>query len=245
MVSYIVDESGNKTHAVVPIREWEKIKEDIYFNEDKNSSYPEEHISKIINFLKDNNNQSIQSWKAHYEEYYNYYNKLDFVDFMVLYLYRSGFFGVTFSDEIYENIDMNKSDLFLTHIEVSNINYVTKNDDAIDWKVYKDIRDNIAVTTEQEFLMYFHSKVKFTSESIEYFKQRYKRVHKNAERDRLFVYDIYILFGSGFVNTPKKLIFKDIEKSQAQYIAKHLYKDNISQVYRAGKEAQERIALFN
>jgi len=245
MISYIVDENGNKTHAIVPIKQWTEIEAEMLLNQDKGSSYPEEHISNTIHFLKENRNIDVTLWKKKYELYFNYYNKLDLVDFMVLYLYRSGFFGIVFDDEAYEKVDMNTSNLFLEHLSLSNIKYVTKEDKSLTWQIYKEVRDKIDSTTEQEFLLYFHSRLKFTNSSVDYFKEQYKRVHRNAERDRLFVYDLYILFGNKHVHVPKKYLFNELEKTPAQYIAKYLYKENISQVYRAGKEAAERVAVFN
>lgn len=243
MISYIVDEDGIKTHAVVPIREWQKIKEENFLSTVDIISYPDKHVEDTIEFLKTLENLSVDEWKKSYEEHYSYYNKLDIVDFMVLYLFRSGKFGTIFGEEIEQNIDAKDTILFDDDMFMSTIRVIKKDGSPLDWGMYSSIRKKIGVSSEQEFLSYFHSKMKFDNDSIEYFKNRYKRLHRNAEKDRLFVYDLHVLFSDNWVKISYEDTFKKPEEI-AKYLAKYLYNENISQVYRASKEAQDRIDTF-
>ncbi|WP_372998984.1 hypothetical protein [Sulfurimonas sp.] len=242
MISYVVDEDGNKTYALVPINVWEKLKTDNYVTSMTEKDYPEYHLLNTINFLGSINRNSVDSWKKFYEGYFEYYNKLDVVDFIILYLFRSDKFLVVFDEEIEHADRMNEYDSFHEHFTIHSMQITKKDGTRIDWKLYTTIREKIGTISEQEFLTLFHSKLKFTDESIENFKHRYKRVHRSAERDRLFVYDLSILLMNNLEDIQKKeRVLDELQNDVSQYLANNLYNGNLSQVYRAKKEAQEKI----
>jgi len=242
MISYIIDENGNKTHAVVPINLWETLKTKEYIASMTEKEYPEYHLLSIIDFLENINSNPVDSWKKYYEEYFEYYNKLAVDDFIVLYLFRSTKFLTVFDGEIEHADRMNEDKLFQDYFSVHGMHITQKDGRRIDWNLYTMIREKIGTISEQEFLTLFHSKLKLTENSIEDFKRRYKRLHRSAERDRLFVYDLSVLLMNNFSDIQKKKrVLDELKNDVSQYLAKHLYNGNLSQVYRAKKEAQDKI----
>jgi len=212
--------------------------------------YPHYHIANTVEFLKKINTLKGNDWKKKYEDFFDYYNKFDIVDFMVLYLFRSIQFSTIFEEEVDANAEsIDASNLLYEHFSFYRMQLLKKDGLAIDWNTYVSVREKIGTSSEQEFLAYFHTKLKFDNQSIKLFKNTYKRLHRNAERDRLFIYDMIFLLASGYIKIGKEKNFLvDISKSipgMAKYLANHLYNGNVSQVYRAAKEAEERISLFN
>ncbi len=241
MLSYIIDEKGNKTHVVIPIEEWKRIKEMESLSSINVDSFPEQHISNLIDFLKKIDNLPVEAWKKAYEEHYSYYEKLDVVDLMILYLFRSGELGTIFDDELDHDIPEEDTSVITGGFSARRVDIVKKDGSALDWKTYSLLREKIGISSEQEFLVHFHSHVKFADKYISLFKEKYSRLHRNAERDRLFVYDLNYLYADNIVVKAQEFYPKS---STAKYIAEHLYNSNLSQVYRATKEATERISFF-
>lgn len=244
MISYLVDEDGNRSHAVVPIHEWKNMQRKDYLSTLDFMTFPEKHVINILNFLETLENYSIDDWKKSYDSYFDYYNKLDMIDFMVLYLFRSGTLGTLFDEETEKNMGENDTSLFddTDRMHMTRIQLLKKDGSMFDWGAYTSVRKKIGISSEQEFLTYFHETLKFTDTSIEYFKTKYKRLHRNSEKDRLFIYDLNVLYADSFVKPEKDFFIEP--QSVAKYLAKHLYNGNISQVYRATKEANERVQSF-
>ena len=254
MISYLVDADGNRTHAVVPIHEWENMEGKDSLSMLDFMTYPQQHVMNTISFLKTLENSSVDDWKKAYDNYFDYYNKLDMIDFMVLYLFRSGILGTQFDEDTENNMQADDTSLFdATSISRHQIEVVKKDGSPFDWGAYKSIRRKIGISSEQEFLIYFHETLKFKETSIENFKGRYTRLHRNSEKDRLFIYDLNVLYGQHLVSIEGhygKSLVTQLEHSFIEpfdigkYLAKYLYNGNVSQVYRATKEAHERVGFF-
>ncbi|TKI70897.1 hypothetical protein FCU45_00460 [Sulfurimonas crateris] len=245
MVSFLMDENGKKTHAVIPIEEWEKI--ELYIQQDEQSEislYPSFHIKNVLSFIKEHNDLSLSEWQTVYENFYSYYKKLDIKDVMALQLFRAGILGRAYIENnivVYEELFKPRPIKFL----------IEKDGSPIKEKSLKILREAVANCSEYNFLDIFNKTVSFDPDLISDYRSEYKRLRRDAERDRMFIYDLDVLYSIQMFNSDKEFqqIFTNDENISIgefrglinKYIAEHLYNGNVSQVYRAAKEGAERV----
>ena len=100
MINYLTDEYGNKTHVVIPIDEWLKIRDQenkglVISNYDQiQSSYPIVHLRKIMYLVSGMENMPIDEWNKQYNDYFQYFGTLKSKDIGLLYLIRNDDFKI-------------------------------------------------------------------------------------------------------------------------------------------------------
>jgi len=256
-INYMIDEDGKKTHAVVPLHIWNKIKLDAYASmKSWNGSYPCTQVRKVLEFIKENQDLSSEQWQTAYEEFYAYYEKLDIEDILALYLFRSSLLACSFEDDIDEFAGEKPEgdSLYEDHFVLSRFNILTKDGGKLPRATYNLVRERISWLTDEEFLSMFKKYLSFDKESIKEYREQHKRIRKSAERDRMFIYDVHHLFGGNIcdeLNNEFDMLFgngdrnqKDIIKEINIFLAKQLYNGNLSQVYRTAGEASQRVQMF-
>lgn len=229
MVSYLTDEYGNKTHAVVPIEEWLKICDQknkglVISNYDQvQSSYPIIHLRKILPLVMGMDNTPVDKWKEQYNDYFGYMNNLKAKDIALLYLIRSSDFRAF----------IRKSDKQMIPGGLNAIYFIySKDKKPLTSEEVKKLNDNLYSMDEQSFIRFFHENYRFR-DPIK------KKIRISAEIDRLFIYDVmetYPLYMDAYYK-----INKDEALSK---LMKYVYSDSSAaktQVQRALREADERI----
>jgi len=233
MISYIIDENGIKTHAVVPMESWLCItmlaEEDIKKNKDKISfpiviqnDYPMKHLQKLVPLVEAMDYDSVDKWKKEYKTFFRYMEGLKFKDVSLLYFIRSEDFRRSLSH--YE--DDGQRDTFSFYYSI-----VSRNSGNLTLKEAKELHDALYTLDDEEFLNFFNKNYKHNVEE--------KKIRIEAEINRLFVYDVMEMF-------PKHMdIYYDIGIKEAQSkLMKYLYSDKKgakTQVQRALREASDRM----
>lgn len=250
-LKFIIDKDDNKTDVLIPINEWATIKEIIIshtkdelskidkekkliFN--KNMIFPSSYLD-ILHLLAKLSDHSEKHWLEIYNNYFKYFESLNKEDIQFLYFLRKNLFiRLDDPEEIQLHIDMLLEKYQLTNFVGQNITI----------NQYQDLINKCTDLNEISFLQYFSTNYKIILQ-----KSDSSRIKRKAERDRLFIYDIFLLldFVSEFIknNFDEKEIYdysnmnkKDIIEDLSQI----LYNGNKSQIYRAKQEAQIKIDAF-
>jgi len=235
MVSYIIDENGNKTHVVVPMEKWlyysnlaeediDKYKNTEVFPIIIKDDYPMKHLEKMVPLVEAMDYDSVDKWKKEYKSFFRYMEGLKHKDIDMLYLIRSDEFRNMLSK--YE--DAEKRNTFSFYYSI-----VSRNSGNLTLKEAKELNDSLYRLNDEEFLNFFNKNYKHTTED--------KKIRIEAEINRLFIYDLMEIY-------PKYMELEyDITKKEAQAkLMKFLYegrKGAKTQVQRALKEANIRIVF--
>jgi len=85
MISYIVDEDGNKTHVIIPIEAWEQVQN--VDNKEKNSQIMEvppiedlcvdKHLKNLVPLVEGMELLSVEDWQKEYKEFFKYMEGLE------------------------------------------------------------------------------------------------------------------------------------------------------------------------
>lgn len=260
-IGYITDKNGDRTHAVIPIQEWDRIREMAYSSQHRRfEAYPVQHLKNVLEFIIKTRDLNVNDWRQKYEEFYSYYNELSVEDIMVLYIFRSGGFSIESNDFIMqffnEDNEQDEAEFEAMVWDASgSMGIRTVNGQEVTPTPFLLIGSSIANTSEEEFIKKFYTQLSIDFGTIDYFKHVHKRIRKEAERDRLFIYDLTVLFADDKCGLADEYAFlftdeskpssKDIKAAVVKYIASRLYNDNPSQVYRAAKEAVERVKTLS
>lgn len=246
-VNYIIDGNANKTHVVIPMDLWGKIKHHVDLEEDGQIvSWPKKHMYNLMNFVKETNDLPVDKWKQAYEKFYNYYETLKLEDILALYLFRSNIWSEPQKEDLSATVTYWKT--FHTY-EVSSL--LEKTGKVITVKTLRKIRNQISELDEQDFIKLYNKELYLHEDFITEYKSKYQRLRRSTERDRLFIYDLGEAFAlsNGELNKEYRDLFTqdddlipgDLKGKVYEYIANRLYNGNISQVYRAAKEASDRM----
>lgn len=247
MVNYIVDEDGIKTHAVIPIDEWEKMQINI---PEKSTSFFNSQLATVTAFIKDNNHLNINEWKEAYEKHFSYYKKLEFEDFLALHLLRTSYIT---DARVQDNIVLVPEGFGFSMRPVKWL--LEKDGTVIKEKSLKLLKDAKKSGSEKNFLEVFHQVVYFDPDLIADYRSDYQRLRRDAERDRLFIYDLDSRYAVGAKGNDKEfekiftndddIIIGDLRRLIRKYLAKRLYNGNLSRISRAASEGEERINSIN
>lgn len=241
MVSYIVDENGDKTHAVIPINEWVRIKsmsvEDELLGYVKNmsDSVKGKFLPSIIfdmsmlfsNLDVETNIEEIMN------SHYKYFELVSSKDIGLLYLMRTAdlnmFMLLDFQEE---NIEKGLEE-FDKLFSIKNLQ--GKKLTIEEFKKLQHIF--LFISTPLEVLNKFNQSFQIGTTGFS------KRVRKDAEIRRLFFYDFSTLYPALF---PEKLGEYGGMKEIMENLAEAIYSQNvkesaITQMYKAIRDAKERI----
>ena len=232
MISYIVDEDGNRTHAVVPINEWNNIVNEKNIIKPIIKTMPvledlcsKKHLENILPLVKDMDILSEEEWDKEYKQFFKYMETLKYKDIYLLYLIRS--------DEFIYNInhcdsedDLDRFNMYYGISRLSGVDLVISD--------YKELSKAVYTLGDSEFLKYFNSNYKFKNISD-------KKIRLDAEINRLFIFDLMERF-------PKCMeVEYDIRPKEAQKkLMKFLYNNQSgakTQVQRALKHMRNNTAL--
>ncbi len=243
MVSYIVDEYGNETHAVVPIDEWENIQSilspenismgtiectkkamhgraipSVVFdiNTIMNKIDTEKNINEIINI------------------HYKYLELFDSKDIGLLYLIRTVGFNMYMLLDVPLNNNTNELlDQFYELFQIKNLH-----NEKLKYEEFKSLQKIFLLTaTPKELVNTFK---KYFQLGVSGFS---KRIRKDAEIKRLFFYDFSVLYPLVF---PDKITELGELKEKTEDLAEIIYSKNtkssaIAQMYKAIRDSKERI----
>ncbi|WP_152183158.1 hypothetical protein [Sulfurimonas indica] len=229
MINYIVDEYGNKTHAIVPIDEWLKIMHEqkisglsVHNYDLSQSSYHIVHLRKILHLLTAMEKIPVEEWQEQFKKYFSYYHYLKSADIGLLYLLRNKDFIHLLSNYSDENAQELYSTYFISSKKKKPLSEIE----------FKTLHDKIFILDEAPFLLYFHDNYKYVFEVQ-------KKIRYNAEAKRLFVYDIMEVFPIYMTS------YYNITKEDAQNkLMQYLYNNKNgakTQLQRALREADDRI----
>lgn len=241
MVSYVVDVDGKRTHIMIPIDEWENMGIDIF---NKPLLFSDSHISVVTSFIKENHHLNVIEWKKAYSDFYQYYKQLNIQDILALYLFRS----LVISQAYVENNNVVYKSLF-TVFPIKNL--LEKDGSYIKEKSLKVLQKAMRQNSEIYFIQVFKKTVDFNPEFLHKYKTENQRLRRDAERDRLFIYDLEVGYAISMYNqdiefqniftNDKNITPGNLSGLIRQYIAERLYNGNKSQVSRACIEGEERL----
>lgn len=229
MISYIVDENGNKTHVVIPIEEWDTIgvKQNnnhttmmpVFFDD-----CPNKQLYKMLPLIESMELDSIKDWKKQYKIFYKYMERLKSHDIEILYLIRSNEF-------IYNISHCDNEDILDRIILYYGISKVL--DSALTIDDCKEISRAVFTMDDETFLKFFNGKYKINAKD--------RKIRIDAEINRLFIYDLMERF-------PRCMELEyDITAKEAQEkLMKYLYENKKgakTQVQRALRQANSYTPL--
>ena len=241
MVSYIVDESGNKTHAVVPIDEWHKI--DLqkvdglpYQKSDIEDIVSGSVVRSVLFDITMIMSHSEKDKKLAYvvNTHYKYLDEFDSKDIGLLYLFRETRFNMIMAGEISRS---NEADEIIEKFcEMYTIKTLYNKNLTIEdfQKVQKIFLNTVSPKDAiKKFKLYFKIGVDGFS----------KRLRKDAEIKRLFFYDLSNYFTLVFPNDIKEIgeLKKMMENMAESIYEKNSKESAITQMNKAIREANQRI----
>jgi len=268
MIKYLYDDNGNTTDAIIPIADWNTIyadksynltstkyigeepinKESIFFqhyieildlvdkhividNITKNELYSIENKCQMLNINDKYELLSNEIWlKQYYKKYFKYYEILNEDDISLLYFFRTN---------IFKNFDIN--DNIEVHIDKLYSNYKLTNylnAGKISIQEYNILVSKFNQLTEFSFLQFFRINFKI---NLPYKKNI--RLNRDSECNRLFIYDL-LTINKSYSNYDELKKYNNIiakKSNLIEFLFNFIYNGNKTQVYRAYKEAKEKI----
>jgi len=238
-VQYLINNSGKKTHAVVPIELWETILDklnnkvepnltDIVYDNHANIIFDSYHL-----FSSMLQNISVEKWQKDFNSLNSYINFFNANEIGLLYLLRN--------DEF--KFSLNHTDIEVS-IENLSVNYkIRKLDNTPLESQDINVLQTIFKNYSQEILIKEFNKLFKIGDKVNI------KFRKDAEIKRLFIYDVLKIIPNYLTQLAKH--FNDSEKAKNEindltdaeiHLAHYLYNSkNLTQVQRALKEADERI----
>jgi len=253
-INYIVDEFGNTTHAIIPIAEWDSIQNEknglksISYQVD--TSLPLSHVNNVLHLLRKAMIEEVDpvEWRREYESFFSYFKLLTAKDIALLFIIRNDLFNIKVVDDYANASDDQILSLKKSIKKLKEIWYITKKSgDQISTDDYKNLQNKIATSSELEFITYFNDDFLFAQPLDIGMKLK-----RGAERDRLFIFDIFHIFSSHrkYFQEFDDLYDEDaIEESYQRLfnsISLYLYKggkNGNTRTHRAIREAYGRIHL--
>ena len=235
MVSFIVDENNKKTHAVIPIKEWNEIVDGIHdkgvkaiidgtigmINGDNKTIIP-----ALISSLHILNMFESPTFLNALKEMYWYVSSASPSEIGLMYLLRTDEFATYIHSQLdEENIKRIHEDFYITDLQGT----------LLSLKKAKRLQSMILNNTAMDGIL-----KEFRISFIIGVKNNQKRVRRGADIKRFFIFDALEYFPKAF---PDLVLDIDVYKND---LATHLYPDNtkesaMAQLNKAYREAKDRI----
>lgn len=243
MISFLVDENGNKTHAVIPIDEYMKMKA---FTADEKligffGNMTQAVMGKALPstmydltmILSDHDFES--SIEDMIKSHYKYLETLSSKDFGLLYLMRSSDFNMFMMVDA--SIDTDASNRVLDFFE-NDLKILPKRKEHLTFDDFEQLQQIFALSlTPQEVVQKFNQYFKIGVDNYS------RKIRRDAELKRLFFYDFSNLFPVLYPSEVGQI--GDI-KATLENLALELYPNNskesaITQMNKAIRDAKDRI----
>ncbi len=232
MISYLVDEYGKRTHAVIPIDEWEAIQK---LNPENQLAID---LDDIVPFMGEtivllSSLNSADTFQNDLQNRFAYFQSLSANDIALLYLIRSPQFEQQVKHHSYSQ---GIAELLFNDFKITGVNGEKLSKDAFQdlKKIYMDSFSNM------EFLQKFMQKFSFGKVDNK------KRIRRDAELKRIVTYDLSLYISRLMKSNPTKLTQGDDFKTFLERLVSVMYpnstpKSAMAQMNKALDEAKKRI----